>query len=260
MLVAAVQHQCTLAIVEVEIASELGRRGLTQVPSVPLGLFVGEKVNGHGLATRGCVPPIIGSMGGMMRSEPALAISARPTEGGRCSTDNVVAAFLTLLAGEPVTARTARLYLGHLSRFGAWLSTRYGAPLLQATSHDLREYRAALAAGQKPASVNAALAVLRRFYTWALSSGRMKADPTARVKPLASQPLAPRGFTPVERQRLRREAERAGPMADAIVTTLLDPGLRVDELVRLTWEDVVVRERSGQADIQGKGGEAGPSR
>jgi site-specific recombinase XerD len=80
------------------------------------------------------------------------------------STDNAVAAFLTFLAEEQVSARTARLYLGHLGRFAAWLREQYRAELLDATSHDLREYRTRLAARQKPASVNAALAALQRFY------------------------------------------------------------------------------------------------
>src|SRR5260370_4640452 len=61
-----------------------------------------------------------------------------------------------------------------------------------------------------------------------------QASPTAKLQPIASQPLAPQGFTSVERQRLRREAERAGLMADAIVTTLLNTGVRVHELVRLS--------------------------
>lgn len=169
------------------------------------------------------------------------------------STDNPVQAFAACLGEESLTARLARLYLGHLERFASWLRGQYQAELLDATSHDLREYRVQLAADQQPASVNAALAVLRRFYAWAVASRRMPADPTAKIKPLASQPLAPKGFTPVERQRLRREAEHAGPMADAIVTTLLNTGLRVDELVRLTWEDVVLRDRSGLAAIKGKG-------
>ncbi len=77
--------------------------------------------------------------------------------------------------------------------------------------------------------MNAALAALRRFYRWAVAAGWTPADVTAKVKPVPAQPLAPKGFTSVERQRLRREAERAGPMPDAIVTTLLNTGLRVDE-------------------------------
>ncbi|MDQ6674800.1 MAG: tyrosine-type recombinase/integrase [Chloroflexota bacterium] len=105
--------------------------------------------------------------------------------------------------------------------------------------------------------MNAALAALQRFYGWARDTGRVKANPTAKLKPIASQPLAPQGFTAVERQRLRREAERTGPMADAIVTTLLNTGVRVDELVRLTWADLTLLPRSGTAAIRkGKGDKA----
>src|SRR5438105_12197971 len=81
--------------------------------------------------------------------------------------------------------------------------------------------------------------------------------PRPNLKPIANQPLAPQGFTSIERQRLRREAERAGPMPDAIVTTLLNTGLRVDELIHLTWDDVTLLPRSGKAAIrQGKGDKA----
>ena len=173
------------------------------------------------------------------------------------STDNTLAAYLTFLAQEQVSARTARLYLSHLGRFAAWLRDQYRAQLVDATSHDLREYRERLADRQKAASVNAALAALQRFYGWAQETARVKTNPTAKLKPIANQPLAPRGFTSIERQRLRREAERAGPMADAIVTTLLNTGLRVDELVSLTWSDLVLQPRSGKAFIKrGKGDKA----
>jgi site-specific recombinase XerD len=189
--------------------------------------------------------------------ERGVPRSADESQALSRSTDNVVAAFLTFLAEEQVSARTARLYLGHLGRFASWLQEHYRANLLDATSHDLREYRARLAERQKPTSVNAALATLQRFYVWARDSNRIKTNPTAKLKPIANQPLAPQGFTPVERQRLRREAERAGAMADAVVTTLLNTGLRVDELVNLNWTDVTLRPRSGSASIRkGKGEKA----
>jgi site-specific recombinase XerD len=186
-----------------------------------------------------------------------VSSSGDSSQGLIRSTDNTVVAFLRFLADEQVSARTARLYLGHLGRFAAWLREQYRADLLDATGHDLREYRAGLADRQKPASVNAALAALQRFYGWARDTGHVKANPTAKLKPIASQPLAPQGFTSTERQRLRREAERAGPMPDAIVTTLLNTGLRVDELTHLTWADVTLLPRSGKAVIRkGKGDKA----
>ena len=70
---------------------------------------------------------------------------------------------------------------------------------------------------------------------------------------VAAQPLAPKGFSDVDRRRLVRESEKAGPMADAIVVLLLNTGLRVDELVMLTWQRVSVRARSGWIDVVGKG-------
>jgi len=74
----------------------------------------------------------------------------------------VVAAFLTFLAEEQFSARTARLYLGHLGRFAAWLRERYESDLVEATTHYLRVYRTCLADPQRPASVDAALAALQR--------------------------------------------------------------------------------------------------
>src|SRR4051794_30958208 len=98
--------------------------------------------------------------------------SAGPSQALVRSTDNVVAAFLTFLAEEQVSARTAQLYLAHVGRFADWLREQYRAALVDATSHDLREYRARLTERQKPASVNAALAALQRFYGWAQDTGR----------------------------------------------------------------------------------------
>jgi integrase len=42
-------------------------------------------------------------------------------------------------------------------------------------------------------------------------------------------------------------------MADAIVMLLLNTGLRVDELVTLTWQQVNLKARSGWIDVVGKG-------
>jgi len=95
------------------------------------------------------------------------------------STDNTLAAYLTFLAQEQVSARTARLYLSHLGRFAAWLRDQYRAQLVDATSHDLREYRERLADRQKAASVNAALAALQRFYGWAQETARVKTNHAA---------------------------------------------------------------------------------
>jgi site-specific recombinase XerD len=97
-----------------------------------------------------------------------------PPQAPPVSTDNtgeVLRAFVAALAEDHVSARTAQLYLRHLRGFATWLGECYQADPLAATSHDVRAYRAHLAGRQAPASVNAALAALRRFYRWAVTAG-----------------------------------------------------------------------------------------
>jgi len=85
-------------------------------------------------------------------------------QGASFSSDNPLAAFLAFLAEDTkVGERTARQYVAHLQRFAAWLDQRYQAALLGATTRDLRQYKTELGKRQKPASVNATLAALRRF-------------------------------------------------------------------------------------------------
>jgi site-specific recombinase XerD len=169
--------------------------------------------------------------------------------------DNPLSVFVTFLAEHTkIGERSARLYVAHVQRFAAWLEQRYQAPLLDATTRDLREYRGELAERQKPASVNAALAALRRFYGWATDTDQVAKNPAQHLVDVESQPLAPKGFAPADRRRLRREAEKAGPMADAVVTTLLNTGLRAEELVATTWERVTLQPRSGWLDVIGKRG------
>lgn len=189
---------------------------------------------------------------------PASSADKADDAAGRAAEASAAAvrAFLAELAAAHVGERTARLYVGHLGRFAAWLGTAEGGGgigLLDVTGADVRAYRTHLAGRQRPASVNGALGALRRFYGWAHDAGRVRSDSTARVRSVAEQPLSPKGFTPVERRRLVAEAERAGPMASAVVVTLLHTGLRVEELCALTWEAVAISPRAGSARVVGKG-------
>ena len=179
-------------------------------------------------------------------------------EEPRFSSDNadqlLLAAFVAFLAEQTgVSERTARLYMAHLQRFGRWLRADGAVGLLDATGADVRAYRGQLARRQQPATVNAMLAALRRFYSWAVAAGHIGRDPAHHLPGLPQQPLAPKGFSATERRRLVRAAEHdRRPIVRAIVTTLLHTGLRVDELVGLTWEQVQLGERSGWAEVTGK--------
>jgi len=185
---------------------------------------------------------------------PSPAGSIASSQGTFVSSDNPLPDFLAFLAEDTrVGERTARQYVAHLQRLAAWLEQHYQAALLEATTRDLRQYKTELGERQKPASVNAALAALRRFFRWAAETERIVRNPALHLTDIASQPLAPKGFSDVERRRLVRQAEKDGPMAEAIVMLLLNTGLRVDELVTLTWRRIQLHARSGWIDVVGKG-------
>lgn len=96
---------------------------------------------------------------------PSRRGAIAPVQPSVYSSDNPLHAFVVFLAEHTsVGERSARQYVAHLERFAAWLQAQYQAELLEATTRDVRAYRAQLAEDHKPASVNTALAVLRRFY------------------------------------------------------------------------------------------------
>jgi integrase/recombinase XerD len=182
---------------------------------------------------------------------PSQARSIARSQGPSFSSDSPLPTFLAFLAEDTrVGERTARQYVAHLQRFAAWLERRYQAALLEATTRDLRQYKTELGKRHKPASVNAAQ---RRFFNWAADTERIVRNPAQHLTDVAAQPLAPKGFADVERRRLVRQAEKGGPMAEAIVMLLLNTALRVDELVTLTWQGVHLQPRSGWIDVVGKG-------
>lgn len=49
----------------------------------------------------------------------------------------------------------------------------------------------AIFAAKPSRPLNAALAALQRFYGWARETGRIKANPTAKLKPIATPAIVP---------------------------------------------------------------------
>jgi integrase/recombinase XerC len=105
--------------------------------------------------------------------------------------------------------------------------------------------------------VNRQLATLKSFLTWAATVGLLPAgQPPVLPKPVLQERRGPRWLDRREQQALRRAVERGGRVRDlAIVTLLLNTGLRLQELCALTWRDVQVSTRKGLVTIaRGKGG------
>jgi site-specific recombinase XerD len=156
---------------------------------------------------------------------------------------------------------TIKNYRGDLEAFARWFRDTTGDELTPAhvTPTDLRDYKRFLVdqRGLKPSSVNRQLATLKSFLAWAATAGLLPAGPPPVLPKVVLQARrGPRWLDRREQQALRRAVERSGQVRDiAMVTLLLNTGLRLRELCALTWRDVQVTARTGLVTIaRGKGG------
>ena len=144
---------------------------------------------------------------------------------------------------------TIKNYRGDLEAFARWFRDTNGDELTPAhvTPTDLRDYKRFLVdqRGLKPSSVNRQLATLKSFLAWAATAGLLPAGPPPVLpKVVLQERRGPRWLDRREQQALRRAVERSGQVRDiAMVTLLLNTGLRLRELCALTWRDVQVTAR-----------------
>jgi site-specific recombinase XerD len=164
---------------------------------------------------------------------------------------------LTRAERSPLTIKNYRC---DLAAFATWFRDTTGEELTPAliTPTDLRDYKRFLVDHRrlKPSSVNRQLATLKSFLTWAAAAGLLPAGPPPTLpKAVFQERRGPQWLDRREQYALRRVVERGGHVRDiAMVTLLLNTGLRLQELCTLTWRDVQVTARTGLMTVtRGKG-------
>ncbi|QEH39317.1 Tyrosine recombinase XerC (plasmid) [Aquisphaera giovannonii] len=170
--------------------------------------------------------------------------------------------FVGHLATARKSVHTLHHYREDLAAFAAWWPTVSADELTPAaiTGFDVARWQAHLVEEpldpvgrrRKPATVNAKLAALRSFLLWAGKAGVVDKVPEVPRR----ERLGRRMVRWLDRrqlhQLLRRSAAR--PRDHAVITALVETGLRVAELVALRWYDVELKERKGTIAVRsGKG-------
>lgn len=180
--------------------------------------------------------------------------------------------FRLWLLGQGKSERTAKAYVLDAGRFAEWYEAAGGEVFepQRLTTVDLQDWRRFSLGVERvsPATWNRRRAALRVFARWAMEAGLLAYDPTAGLEKAQEQAHAPRWLSRAEARRVERAAERAMHAARAMgldgafrravrsragLLLMLKAGLRVGEVVRLRWEDVILRPRSGFVRVLGKG-------
>ncbi|MEJ7931361.1 site-specific tyrosine recombinase XerD [Ramlibacter sp. AN1015] len=178
-----------------------------------------------------------------------------PAPAGAGAEDPSIDQFIDALwLEEGLSKNTLAAYRRDLSLYDRWLQAQGRA--LDATGvADLHGYFAARHAETKATSANRRLAVLRRYFRWALRERRISADPTLQLQP-AKRPLrVPRTLTQAQVEALLAAPDVDAPLGlrdRAMLELMYASGLRVSELVTLKVLNVSLSEHVLR--VFGKGG------
>ena len=160
----------------------------------------------------------------------------------------------TLWLEDGLAKNSLEAYRRDMTLFSEWLHAERGKVLLQTVADDLNVYFAARHATTSPASANRRLAVLKRFFQFALRQNLVSADPCLRLKSAKQAPRFPKTLSEAQ-----VEALLAAPAVDTplglrdrtMLEVMYASGLRVSELVELKSVEVSMNE--GVLRVTGKG-------
>ncbi len=120
------------------------------------------------------------------------------------------------------------------------------------TATNLSLYRESLLKRYKPATVNRKLYTLKIFLRWAdvgFAANSLPPLRNARLSP--HKPSCPVWLEPPEQERLQAAVKWGGVARDmAILTLMLNTGLRISELIALHWRDVRLGENEANLIVR----------
>lgn len=141
------------------------------------------------------------------------------------------------------SANTVSSYMRDIRQFSGWLEDQAGVDILSATQDSILDYLGYLqSSGRSGATVSRALASLKNFYAYAISSGFLEQSPIAadlhveRGEKKLPQILSGREVELLLSQPSGLDAK--GIRDKAMLEVMYATGIRVSELIELNVEDV----------------------
>ena len=149
---------------------------------------------------------------------------------------------------------TLEAYRRDMHLFAQWLHEQCGKDLYSTQADDLNAYFVARHKDSKATSANRRLAVLKRFYQFALRQNRIAVDPCLKMKSAKQPPRFPKTLTEAQVEALLAAPDVNTPLGlrdRTMLELMYASGLRVSELVMLKFVEVGMNE--GVLRITGKG-------
>lgn len=158
-----------------------------------------------------------------------------------------VALFQTVgMPAKNLSARTRKEYVNDLTDLVNYLAGRGVTQLREVGLRDLENYQAEMdRRGYKPSSRNRKTHSIKAFFKFLERQGVITVNPAAKLIPPPLQKREPRFLSKEEYQRLLRACSHS-PRDAAIIEVLLQTGMRLSELARLTLEDIEIPARITQ--------------
>ncbi len=155
---------------------------------------------------------------------------------------------------------TIKSYRSDVVEFTKWFELRTASDFNpgEVDNQDILDYRRQLIVRQlKPATINRQLKTIRKFYRWAIETGRLNSNPFEAIhQPLVKQQqqTSPKWLDHNKQLLLVRMVRKESDLRDlAIVRTFLGAGLRISELASIRLSDLQMNDRSGWLSVRGKG-------
>jgi integrase/recombinase XerD len=188
------------------------------------------------------------------RAGESLASSAHRDDSDPAATAELAAFVDYIRVEKGLAANSIASYARDLGEFAGFLRRR-GRPVARADREDIRDFLASLyRRGLSARSAARHLVSLRNFFKFLLREERLKADPTEDIDaPKIGQSL-PKYLTATEVDALLQQPDLStalGLRDKAMLELLYATGLRVSELIGLSWSDLEIN--LGVLRCRGKG-------